>query len=157
YFTKFLFLSPLKVIISIPFAAFLVASVIASAVDSPFRPPRSLERDLSNALPFAIIVVICAVALLVRIVRVSGRLMTDIENFMQSFRQRAAVSASALLSQDDRKPTLFLRSFSDDQVAVREIAPLPYPLWRQPYQKRLEEIIADIAWYYGPLVALNDP
>lgn len=154
FFSKILLLSPVKLIISVSFGIFLVTAVVGAAADwSPPMRWRDPERDLENIMPFALATAVAALFVLRRGAQVTIALMRKIEEFMQELRQRSAKSASKVSGQDNRPPILFLRSFADDEVSVADLPPIPRFLWRTEYSRRLEEVVADIAWLRGPLIA----
>jgi hypothetical protein len=81
-----------------------------------------------------------------------------IKRLLLNMRHQLAKTASEIAQKDIRSPILFLRSFKDDQVKV-----VNEPHWTSKAfgvheeQVRLEEVMAETLFNYGPLVGLNDP
>ena len=73
-------------------------------------------------------------------------------------RRRLARSASEVSRYDPRPPILFLRSFRDDEIVVKN-----YRTWghrflsMKNYYVRLEEISAEVLYAFGPIVAASNP
>jgi hypothetical protein len=81
-----------------------------------------------------------------------------IKRLLLNMRQQLAKTASEIAQKDIRSPILFLRSFKDDQLQVAN-----EPHWTSKAfgvheeQVRLEEVMAESLFNYGPLVGLGDP
>jgi hypothetical protein len=76
----------------------------------------------------------------------------------RGFKRDNAQSASRLFDLDARPKVLFLRSYADDRIEVRKSRStdeVVYGLRRQV--QRLEEVLVDVAFRYGPVGALHDP
>jgi hypothetical protein len=78
--------------------------------------------------------------------------------FVRELRSRLARSASALARKDNRPPILLLRSFKDDGILVENERYWGHRfLGIRDKQIRLEEVIAETLYPYGPLIALSNP
>ena len=70
-------------------------------------------------------------------------------------RRVLAQGAEIVVRDDGRPPVLFLRSFKDDTVKLRQ-----YQLWagmQQVYKIRFEEALAGMVGPYGPFLAVGEP
>jgi hypothetical protein len=80
-----------------------------------------------------------------------------ITQFVRELRSRLARSASALAEKDNRAPILLLRSFRDDGILVENERFWGDKLLGINKRVRLEEVIAETLYPYGPLIALSNP
>jgi hypothetical protein len=78
--------------------------------------------------------------------------------FLRELRSRLARSAGALAREDKRPPILLLRSFKDDKILVENERYWGHRLLGiRDEQIRLEEVLAETLYPYGPLIALSNP
>jgi hypothetical protein len=90
--------------------------------------------------------------------QVKSFISNEVLRLGRELRRELARSASALARKDPRPPILLLRSFRDDNVQVQKDK-----YWGQwllgirDDEVRLEEIVAETLYPYGPLIALSNP
>lgn len=78
-------------------------------------------------------------------------------NAGRRFRRDSAQSASKLFEQDTRPPVIFLRSFVDDSVETERSRSFDEVIFGLRTQRiRLEELLVERAFGYGPVGALHD-
>ena len=127
-------------------------------------PHTALARrvaDWLETLPIAFSLVLGIIAFFLAVwIIASGRrfVANETVRFLRQLRSRVARSASAVARADTRPPILFLRSFGADEIAVKSDR-----YWGARFlamrdqEVRLEEVIAETLYPYGPLVALANP
>jgi hypothetical protein len=133
-------------------APFIMSEEMASL---PFR----LLAEITNgqALNFALFIPLFLL-FAVGILRLISWVYADFERILERSKRRQALQAAQLRTIDARSPVLFLRAFSDDNVAAQRTIPIPRWLsGRQLPSQRLEEALARILLGQGPVIALNEP
>ncbi len=77
---------------------------------------------------------------------------------MDEWRRRSRTSAAQLIQASKAKPILFLRTFDEDDLWVRASNLFDRLVFAHRKKRaRIEEIIADEAFPYGPVIALSNP
>jgi len=75
----------------------------------------------------------------------------------RNFRRDSARSAAELFDADKRPPVIFLRSFQDDAIEVERVRSVDEAIYGlHKHYVRLEELLVDRAFGYGPVGALHD-
>ena len=135
----------------------LILSLYIVSHSPLYRYPaaRFSELPASIRIPLGIV----AFLLLSQVVAYTRRFISNqTTRFVRELRTRLARSASTLAQKDNRPPILLLRSFKDDGIVVENER-----YWGHRFlgihdeRIRLEEVIAETLYPYGPLVTLSNP
>lgn len=132
---------------------------------SLYVAPRSqLAQNLNDSFKelhggIQLLIALVVFLLLSQMVAYTRRFISnETTRFVRELRTRLARSASALAQKDDRPPILLLRSFQDDGIFVENERYWGHRfLGIRDEQIRLEEVIAENLYPYGPLIALSNP
>jgi hypothetical protein len=168
--TRYAFFSPqsLRVYLTILSASWRVyvayvglGILVLSLAAVPYTAPARSVADWLETLPTAFSWVLGIIAFLLAVwIVASGRRFVANETirFLRQLRSRVARSAGAVARADTRRPILLLRSFGADEVRVKSDR-----YWGARFlavrdqEVRLEEVIAETMYPYGPLVAFANP
>lgn len=144
------------------YVAYLGLGVLVLLVFTvPLTPPARAVGAWFERWPNAVAWLSGIIALLVltQLVAYSRRFVAnEAIRFLRQLRSRVARSASALARADSRSPILLLRSFGADELRVKNDR-----YWGsrflaiQDQESRLEEVIVETLYPYGPLIALANP
>jgi hypothetical protein len=142
-------------------AYFVLGSVLMSiALSARLSPMQALSnwfRGLSPVISLAFLAgLVLAAAQPLRAVQ--SWILNSVSDLFAQLRRRLARSASELARKDQRPPILLLRSFQDDAITVENERFWGYRFLRVRNERiRLEEVIAESLYTYGPLIALSNP
>lgn len=106
----------------------------------------------------AFVTIIVGILLLKYTIRTVPLVIIRFDKEIEKLKSKIIRNSKELAEKDLRDPILFLRSFKDDQILVDQLLTVPrwfaYDMTRSI---RLEEVIANVAFINGPVIAINDP